>query len=64
MAINNPYAALVEALTLALTAPTDEQSKSAAALADEFAAGMSEKQIEDAKRTAKVRARLLSQSQN
>lgn len=64
MAIHNTHEALVEALVLALTAPTEEQSKRASALADEFAAGLSEKQVEDAKRTAKVRARLLTAAGN
>lgn len=47
-----PYKALVEALFLALTAPTEEKSQKAAALAEQIAAGLTPSQVERAKGTA------------
>ncbi len=51
--------ALVQALTMAITAPTNEQRDRAVALADEIAAGLSDLEVGRAKRAA---AELASES--
>lgn len=48
----NAYDALVDALVLAVTAPTDEKAGQATALAEQFASGMSEVEVARAKRDA------------
>lgn len=50
---SNDYEALVLALRLAVTAPTDEKSKECLGMAEEFASKLSELEIERAKREAK-----------
>jgi len=50
------YEALVLALTLAITAPTDEQAKDCADIADSIANKLSELEIHRAKREAKKKA--------
>tara|TARA_Y100001934_G_C11778317_1_gene506993 strand:- start:286 stop:465 length:180 start_codon:yes stop_codon:yes gene_type:complete len=50
--ISNLYDALVGALTLAITAPTDEKAQKAAELAECFAAGLSRHEVERAKKEA------------
>jgi hypothetical protein len=52
MEIENNYQALVQALVLAITAPTEEQAQRAAGLAEEFAAGLDEVTVERAKKEA------------
>jgi hypothetical protein len=50
--IENSHQALVQALALAITAPTDELSDECAAMAEGLAAGMTEKELEAAKAEA------------
>jgi len=50
------YEALVMALTLAITAPTDEKAKDCSDIADSIANKLSELEIHRAKREAKKRA--------
>ena len=50
--IKGLYDALVGALTLAITAPTDEKAQKAAKLAECFAAGLSRHEVERAKKQA------------
>ena len=50
--ISNLYDALVGALTLAITAPTDEKAQKAARLAECFAGGLSRHEVERAKKEA------------
>lgn len=52
--ITNNEDALTLALVLAVTAPSDEQSKEATELAKGFASGMTEKQVEICKMAAEV----------
>ncbi len=49
----NDYEALVLALRLAVTAPTDEKSKECSSMAEGFASKLSELEVERAKREAK-----------
>tara|TARA_B100001029_G_C15046829_1_gene447768 strand:- start:1590 stop:1772 length:183 start_codon:yes stop_codon:yes gene_type:complete len=53
---SNDYEALVLALTLSITAPTEEKSKQCAAMAEELAMNLSEIEVERAKREAKKKA--------
>ena len=48
----NDYEALVLALRLAVTAPTDEKSKECLSMAEGFASKLSELEVERAKREA------------
>lgn len=48
----NQHDALTAALVLAITAPTDEQSERATALAIELSAGLSKTQVEHSKTAA------------
>jgi len=50
--ISNLYDALVGALTLAITAPTEEKAQKAVKLAECFAAGLSRHEVERAKKEA------------
>jgi len=50
--ITSLYDALVGALTLAITAPTEEKAQKAARLAECFAAGLSRHEVERAKKQA------------
>ena len=50
--ITSLYDALVGALTLAITAPTDEKAQKAAELAECFAGGLSRHEVERAKKQA------------
>tara|TARA_B100000161_G_C33246181_1_gene279307 strand:+ start:300 stop:479 length:180 start_codon:yes stop_codon:yes gene_type:complete len=50
--ISNLYDALVGALTLAITAPTEEKAQKAVRLAECFAAGLSRHEVERAKKEA------------
>ena len=50
--ISNLYDALVGALTLAITAPTEEKAQKAARLAECFAGGLSRHEVERAKKEA------------
>ncbi len=50
--IKNRHQALVQALALAITAPTDELADDCATMADEFAVGMTEEEIKTAKAEA------------
>ena len=52
MKINNDYEALVSALKLAVSAPTEEKSNQALQLAHSFASKLSEVEIERAKKEA------------
>ena len=52
MKINNDYEALVSALKLAISAPTEEKSHQALELAHSFANKLSELEIERAKKEA------------
>jgi len=52
MKINNDYEALVVALKLSISAPTDEKSNQALELAHSFASKLSELEIERAKKEA------------
>ena len=49
----NDYEALVLALRLAVTAPTDEKSQECLSMAEGFASKLSELEVERAKREAK-----------
>jgi N-acetylglucosamine-6-phosphate deacetylase len=49
--------ALAQALTLAIVAPTDEQSEQAVELAEDLAIGMNQRDIEQAKHIAKKEAK-------
>jgi heterodisulfide reductase subunit C len=52
MEIENNYQALVTALKLAVTAPTDEQAQECIEMAKSFAASLSPDKIERAKKEA------------
>tara|TARA_Y100001938_G_C7906642_1_gene337372 strand:+ start:222 stop:416 length:195 start_codon:yes stop_codon:yes gene_type:complete len=52
----NDYEALVLALTLSITAPTEEKSKQCVGMAEEFAMNLSEIEVERAKREAMKKA--------
>lgn len=52
--INSHYEALVLALKLAISAPTEEQSKRALADAELFAANLTEIEVERAKKEAEA----------
>lgn len=52
MTIDNNFDALVTALRLAITAPNDEKAKEVIEMAKLMAAGMSEFEVERAKREA------------
>ena len=52
MTIDNDFDALVMALRLAVQAPTDEQAQEVIDIAERIAVGMSEFEIERAKREA------------
>ena len=52
----NRREALALALFLAITAPSEEQAQRATALAEQIAAGMSDDDVEAAKRDAESRA--------
>ena len=52
----NDYEALVLALTLSITAPTEEKSKQCVSMAQELATKLSEIEVERAKREAKKKA--------
>jgi hypothetical protein len=52
MEIENNYQALVQALVLAITAPTEEQAHRATEMAEGFAAGLDEVTVERAKKEA------------
>ena len=52
----NDYEALVLALTLSITAPTEEKSKQCVAMAEELAMNLSEIEVERAKRDAMKKA--------
>ena len=54
-AFKNDYEALVEALLLALIAPSDKKAKEATKLAESFAATLSTEDINKAKKAAKKR---------
>ena len=45
------FEALCSALTLAITAPTDKKSRECVAMAERVALGMTEQEVERAKRT-------------
>ena len=53
---SNDYEALVLALTLSITAPTEEKSKQCVDMAEELAMNLSEIEIERAKREAMKKA--------
>jgi hypothetical protein len=52
MTIDNEFDALVMALRLAVQAPSDEKAKEVIEIAEQIAAGMSEFEVERAKREA------------
>jgi hypothetical protein len=52
MTIDNNFDALVMALKLAIDAPSDEKAKEVSDMAEQIAAGMSEIEVERAKREA------------
>jgi|TARA_R110000868_G_scaffold184765_1_gene426407 hypothetical protein len=52
MEIENNYQALVAALKLAVTAPTDEQAQECVEMAEGFALSLSSEQIQRAKKEA------------
>ena len=52
----NDYEALVLALTLSITAPTEEKSKQCVSMAEELAMNLSEIEVERAKRDAMKKA--------
>mgnify|MGYP003651993114 FL=1 len=52
MEIENNYQALVAALKLAVTAPTDEQAQECIEMAESFASSLSPEKIERAKKEA------------
>jgi hypothetical protein len=52
MTIDNEFDALVMALRLAVQAPSDEKAKEVIQIAEQIAAGMSEFEVERAKREA------------
>tara|TARA_Y100001968_G_scaffold261732_1_gene249661 strand:- start:545 stop:736 length:192 start_codon:yes stop_codon:yes gene_type:complete len=52
----NDYEALVLALTLSITAPTEEKSKQCVSMAEELAMNLSEIEIQRAKRDAMKKA--------
>jgi hypothetical protein len=52
MEIENNYQALVTALKLAVTAPTDEQAQDCIEMAEGFASSLSPEKIQRAKREA------------
>ena len=52
MQITNQFSALVQALELAITAPTDEKAQECSAMAEQFAAGFNDLEIAKAKKLA------------
>ena len=52
----NHYEALVNALTLAITAPTEEKKEQCVAMAEQFAVQLSEVDVARAKKDAKEKA--------
>jgi len=50
--ITNDFDALVQALTLAITAPTDEKAQEVIAIADSISQGMDELEVARAKKLA------------
>ena len=50
--ITNDFDALVQALTLAITAPTDEKAQEVTAIADSISRGMDELEVARAKKIA------------
>jgi hypothetical protein len=52
MTIDNDFDALVVALRLAINAPSDEKAKEVIQMAEQIAAGMSEFEVERAKKLA------------
>jgi hypothetical protein len=56
MKLSNNYDALVSALTLAITAPTDEKAAQCIEIAEQMATGMSEIEVSRAKREAEQNA--------
>ena len=56
MKLSNNYDALVSALTLAITAPTDEKAAQCIEIAEQMATGMSEIEVSRAKREAEQKA--------
>lgn len=54
MSIESSTDALAHALMLSITAPTEEQSKRALALAEQLAAGLTEVEVARAKKMAKL----------
>lgn len=52
--IKNDYEALVVALTLAVTAPTEKESRECLKMAEELASNLSMEQIEQAKKEVEV----------
>jgi hypothetical protein len=52
MTIDNNFDALVMALKLAIDAPSDEKAKEVSDMAEQIASGMSEIEVERAKREA------------
>tara|TARA_R110002072_G_scaffold78893_1_gene182457 strand:- start:474 stop:683 length:210 start_codon:yes stop_codon:yes gene_type:complete len=55
--ITNNFDALVQALELAITAPTEEKAKEVTAMAEQFCVGMDELEIERAKKLAQENVR-------
>ena len=56
MKLSNNYDALVSALTLAITAPTDAKADQCIEIAEQMATGMSEIEVSRAKREAEQNA--------
>ena len=56
MKLSNNYDALVSALTLAITAPTDAKADQCIEIAEQMATGMSEIEVSRAKREAEQKA--------
>ena len=50
--ITNNFDALVQALELAITAPTDEKAQALTAMAEQFCSGMDELEVARAKKIA------------
>ena len=51
--------ALIHALVLAVTAPTEDKSKMAVELAEQIAAGLSEHEVAQAKKQAEARVKAI-----
>tara|TARA_R110002033_G_scaffold15382_1_gene43694 strand:- start:3344 stop:3529 length:186 start_codon:yes stop_codon:yes gene_type:complete len=56
MKISNDYDALVMALTLAITAPNDQKAAHCVEMAENIASGLSELEVERAKKEAQKNA--------